>query len=215
MKVYMIFTREDTITQLLHMPMSSSVFDYVNDKKWVLYAYTTKKSYVNAFFEIRNKTYFHLTVRNMDKSEFEEFETHAIKCKLDKYEYSTSDNDDPITLITTNMEYDESKYGWLNIISNEAPDIFGYLPYYLLDTLNDKYLEAMHDIGLNSMIVVVDPELEAAMNVADVNFDDTDYVITVSHEGDENLLGRKVMLPITIYGKSFNVFIHLFKKILK
>lgn len=192
----------------------SDVFDFVNNEKWILYAYTTKKSYMKEFCELRDRKYFHLTVREMDKDEFEKFEKAAKGTRLDEYEFITATQE--TKLIATKHEYDDSKYGWINIISNRASEMFGYIPYYLIDAFNDEYREALHDVGLNALIVVADPELESAMDVAENNFDDTDYVVTISHNGDsDTYLGRKVMLPISLYAKSLNVFIHIFGKLFK
>ena len=209
----MIFISSNiALEKIPDVQLFSDIYDFAYGDKWNLYAYTTEKKYLDDFFKMRNKKYFYTTTRNLKKEEFAKFEKQNSKFKLGEYLYKNRKKE--INIISTKLEYDESKYTWIRVVSEYTEDIFGSLPYYIIDALSEKYREAAHDVGLNALIVVADPELSSVMEVAESNFDEEDYVVTISHEGDDTPLGRKVMLPISLFGKSLNGFIYTFKKIL-
>lgn len=214
-KVYMFFVNsKKTLGDMLHIGLFPGyVSDYVYEEEWVLYAYTTNKEHANSFFQLRKKDFFHMTIRKMDDEEFKRFEREAsYELKLEEYDYEN--NCTKTTLITTGFEFNSARSLWIDMFSNETDKIFGYLPYFIVDALNDKYVDATTKLGLNAALLVIDDGLGELVDCCAEDLFDDDYVLSIPDSVQKKLLAKKVFVKVSMASKTLNSFIHIFKDIL-
>lgn len=214
-KVYMFFTPyKKVIENILDLNFfPGHVSDMIYDEVWILYAYTTNKKYADSFFQLRKKEYFHMTIRKMNEEEYKKFRLEA-SCDLELEEYEYENITSKTTLITTQFEFNESRSLWIYKFSNETSEIFGYIPYFIIDTLKDKYLDAVIKLGLNAALLVIDEELAEMVDCCAEELFDDDYVLNISDRAKQELMAKKVFIKVSMASKTLNSFIHEFKGIL-
>lgn len=152
-----------------------------------------------------------MTIRKMEDDEYTNLRKENIHLELDEYEYENVTK--KITLITTNYEFDESKHLWVDIFSDKTAELFGYLTSDIINAMNEKYIDALNKLGLNAALVVVDDEFSTYIEEMACQFDE-DYVLTIQSDLYRDVLGRKVIVPVSLVAKTLNSFIHVFKPIL-
>lgn len=198
----MFYLPEKILTPKIRYTVSHAL-DY-NVNGYILYAYTTKKKYVNRFLEERIND-FKLIEKVLTKEEFKSIQNNIVGYELREWTYHNFKSN--TVILSTCNEYNHCKYSWINLID---PKIFSYIPYTIIDALEDEYRYALYKLGLNGMILVADEELSQSGLLDDISVLDENSILHI-----ESGLGTDVTLSLKLRPKEMNVFIHQFKSLFK
>lgn len=204
-KVYLFYISRKYITK----DISFSVYHPYNSKrKIILYGWTTNKEYKNAFQEFRiNK--FKCEIQEMDTTEFEKFSKEFSDFEIKEYVYKNYGYS--VNIISTLNENKYCRYSWSSIIEDNKR--FKLLDPEIINCLKRKYRNALMTLGYQTFIYSINDDLVPYYNGL-IEMDDE----MVLHVRDASMkIGKDqyISLSLSLKGKEFNIFLHVFKCLLK
>lgn len=148
-KVYFIYAiiPENIFNKVKYMLGNTERYKWKHDKMFGLYAWSTSKSIVKEFFEVRNKEVYTLIKKDIDEPEYEYIKDKYNLLKLDRRVYyldSSKNIKKSVEIVSTKNEYvcttiDSEEYLW-----EFGPPINESVPYHMF---NDKIIYALDTIG--------------------------------------------------------------------
>lgn len=218
-KLYFFIANDDELKKRLECYNGYTV-DYrkflkISGNQYSVYAFTNKKSYRDKFIELHDMSMFSCITYDVTKEEYDALlHDNMIRktCELKEIKYIT--NSKSAKIVSTEWEHEECCELWIDTMENSGDTVFSYIPFEVIDALQDKYIDALNKLGLNAMVVVLDEELSNILDNFPYVFDD-DYVFRVEGNiGERDFLGRTVTANVLMKGKTLNAYIYLFKNIM-
>ena len=207
MKIYLIYTQ----VNLLSKSVLNTIPDFYRlpkDNDIILYAYTNKKKIKNQFLKER-KNIFLVKELKIDKEEFESYEKDLKKYKLSYYLFS--DFHKTTEILCTHFEHVQVHEYWFDDFFTE--ESFSYLRMDLICSLKNKYIHALKNIGLNSLICIYD-DIDGERDMFhEIEYSDDYSSVHVLHESVP--YNRKIYRSFDIKVKDMNLFIHKYKELFK
>lgn len=209
MKVYLFFVEKEALYEAIgsHLALFSYYKEFIAGKEFLLYAYTNQKNYYLQFKKLHRNDLFRVITKDISEDEYNDLKSEFKNQLLSDYQYTDGKNE--VSIISTAIEYEESRHGALSIIEDQAENLFSMLPYFFIDSLKDKYRDALITLGLNSLITVVDEQFEGYEEFSPHD----EYIISIPST-KEDALGKKISVMLNIKSKSLNCYINFFNGIL-
>lgn len=195
-KIYFIYVAipEEIFNKVKYMLGNTERYRWKRNKMFGLYGWTTSKSIVKEFFEIRNKDIYTLVKKDIDDEEYQRIKDDLNILKLDRRTYNLNDiQHKKIDIVSTKNEYvcvtiDSEQYIW-----EFGPPIDKDLPYNIF---NDKICNALDILGYSKGY--------------ELRYGDEDILDQTSYDMSFGLtpMGNKDLIH---YDNEMNILLYLFK----
>lgn len=200
--LYLIIPKIEFENRIYTLVENKYNYTDLNDENVIgLYAFTTKKSYLKEFFEVRNKERYYVKKLEMEPEEFSEWRVEHITAELSHYELNV-DGKNKVDVLCTKFEYT-----FINDYSSEiVMDTLMLYPVNDYMLFKDEYQIALDSIGYTTFYDTLiggdshfytEEEIEERIAYADYNLS---YGMTV--------FGQKFPINLT---NQFNLLISLFR----
>ena len=208
MKIYLIYTQKHLISKSVF----TSIPDYYRlseDKDVILYAYTDKKKFKDIFLKERKNIFFVKELK-INKLEYETYEKDLRKYKLTYYTFHNLN--EKVNILCAMFEHVQVHEYWFDDFFSENE--LSFLGMDIICSLKNKYITALRDLGLNSLIFIYDDEHGERDTFHEIEYSDDYSSVYITHEPSSSN-NKDIYRSFNMKLKDINLFIHKYKELFK
>lgn len=180
--IYIIYIKidEDTFNIFKYIIPNVHDFKWRDDNFYGMYAWTTSKSKLSEFLEIREKSIFNISKKEIDDEEYKMFKSHYHLLELKRYDYNSNrtNKDEYVKVVTTKNEKIEVQDNGSENYNEFGPAVSSLFNYKIF---KKDIIQALDIVGYTGLY--------------DVNYGNLDYMDAANYNKSYGLtpLGNSIL----------------------